>query len=110
MFVSKHIAEAHSVLSGGTTIVRRLAEVIEMVRRRFVEARRRRIAIVELNGMSRAGLRDLDLDRTETLCAPRRPLDREGEIEAWARHARLSNGFGDAVVDLRQTRAARSAG
>ncbi len=110
MFVSKLTAEDGPVLSASTTIIHRLAVVFTMVRHRFVDARRRRIAIVELNGMCRASLRDLDLDRTETLCAPRRPVDREGEIEAWARHARPSNGFGDAVVDLRPARAARSAG
>ena len=91
-------------------VLRRLASILGSLRRHFVNAQRRRLAIVGLKGMSRQGLRDIDLDRTAVLCGPRRPQKsgtergpREAsdtDIASWARHARASNGFGDAVVAL----------
>lgn len=89
----------------------RLGAALGALRRYFVTLQQRRIAIVALQGMSRQGLRDIALDRTEVLCSPHRPEQRSAgdrsaaecaaECEAWARHAQAANGFGDAVLPER---------
>lgn len=90
---------------------RRLGAVLGALCRYFVTLQQRRIAIVALQGMSRQGLRDIALDRTEVLCSPHRPEQRSArdrsaaesaaECAAWARHAQAANGFGDAVLPER---------
>ncbi|WP_299615902.1 hypothetical protein [Pelagibius sp.] len=88
--------------------LRRLGTVLGALCRYFATLQQRRIAIVALQGMSRQGLRDIALDRTEVLCSPHRPEQRNAgdrsaaesaaECEAWARHAQAANGFGNAVL------------